>query len=195
VFEADGRCLVDIGTRTGVPARCLSGLDGELRIEEVSTQATILEGKIRLSEYVLHIVRPDHSEVPYVRCPQGSHPSEAEILGPYRAHSDLGDTVQELFADHRFRSHNRDLVPEDHTYFEYWMEGTYSYSDGVITYLPGAAGSPHKLDYLRDFVAKRDDQCVWLVDPLHDNLLCQQRAKNLDLPPSPEGYRLRPSGP
>ena len=104
-------------------------------------------------------------------------------------HSETGAAVQELRPDHTFEMRITDLVPEQRTYFDVRLDGTFSYSAGVITYRLTRANLPRRDDYIRDFVAKRDKACLWIVDPFHDTLTCEKAATTLDPPPPPAGYK------
>jgi hypothetical protein len=110
--------------------------------------------------------------------------------GPaFQMHNDVGDAAGEITAEHKFRGHYHDLVAEDHTYFDIYIDGKCTYADGIVTYLPEHSNLPHQDKYLRDFIVRRDKDGLWIVDQFHDTVSCQTPAANLDLPPPPAGYQ------
>jgi hypothetical protein len=167
-FRSDGSCIVDAGERTGILGKYHAYPNGSLKIDaDTGTQ----------------------TEYTYNYRPEGPHPQFAEIVGIFRAHSDLGDSAGEITADHRFRDHLQDLVPEEHVYYDINIDGKCSYSNGVVTYVPEHSNAPQQDKYLRDFIVKRDGRGLWIVDPFHDTVLCETPATNLDLPSPSNGYR------
>jgi hypothetical protein len=68
------------------------------------------------------------------------------------------------------------------------MDGTFSYSNGIVTYLPEHSDAPQQDKYLRDFIIKRDGKGLWQIDAYHDSIICERPVSNLDLPPVPDGY-------
>ena len=187
-FHADGSCTIDNDERSGTTGRCQVHPNGQLSVASGKTPRDSFTNAYRLLNYTLQVSQTGGSDLLYVRAPRPPHPTKADILGIYWAHSALGDAGTELSADHTFRVRSVDLMP-DHTYYEIQMAGAYVYEDGVIAYFPERSNAPQKDRYIRDFVVKREKNCLWIVDPFHDTLLCETPATNLDLPPPPPGYR------
>ena len=104
--------------------------------------------------------------------------------------NEMGSSATEITGAHKFRAHLHDLVPDDHTYYDIHIEGTYTYADGIGTYFPEHSNAPEQDKYLRDIIMKRDEKGLWVIDPYHDLIVCGAPATNLDLPPVPPGYRL-----
>jgi hypothetical protein len=159
-----------------------------MTFDSAETPPDSFRGAYRLLNLTLRVSQPGGSDLIYVLLPPPPHPTDADIVGAYRAHSDLGDTAGELSRDHKFREHLIDLM-QDRTYYEIEMEGTYTYVDGVITYYPEHSTAPQPDKYIRDFVIRKERTCLWVVDPFNDVPLCQTPVRNLDLPPPPAGYK------
>src|SRR5579859_2733079 len=188
-FRSDGSCIVDAGERTGILGKYHADPNGSLKIDANTGTQTEYTYNYQLLKYTLVLSKDEKSSLFYVRLPEGPHPQFAEIVGIFHAHSDLGDSAGEITADHRFRDHLQDLVPEEHVYYDINIDGKCSYSNGVVTYVPEHSNAPQQDKYLRDFIVKRDGRGLWIVDPFHDTVLCETSATNLDLPPPPKGYR------
>jgi hypothetical protein len=188
-FRPDGTCLVDDGERTGILGKYHADSDGGLRIEAEAGGRKAYSYKYQLLKYTLVLSNDDKESLYYVRLPQGPHPQFAEILGIFYVHTELGDCAGESTADHKFRDHLHEFVLEDHTYYDVSIDGTFSYGDGVLTYLPEHSNDPQPVKYSRDFIVNRDAKGLWQVDPFHDTIVCETPALNLDLPPPPVGYR------
>lgn len=187
-FHPDGTCLVDIDERNGVAAKYETS-DGHLRIETDGTSQKEYAYPYQLLNYTLTLQQNDGTRLIYVRMPGGPRPQFKEILGIFGMHNELGDTAGEITADYKFRDHLHDLIPDDHTYYDIHMDGTCSYSNGVVTYVPEHSDAPQQDKYLRDYIIKRDTNGLWQIDPFHDTVVCAPPASNFDLPPIPSGYR------
>jgi hypothetical protein len=188
-FRVDGSCIVDSGERSGIPGKYHAYPNGSLTINADTGTQTEYTYNYQLLKYTLVLSKDDKSSLFYVRLPEGPHPRFAEIVGVFYSHSDLGDSAGEITADHKFRDHLQNLVPEEHAYYDINMDGVCSYSNGVVTYVPEHSNAPQQDKYLRDFIVKRDASGLWVVDPFHDAVLCEKLATNFDLPPPPSGYQ------
>ena len=182
-FRADGSCIVDSGERTDIPGKYRAYPNGSLKIEADTGTQTEYTYDYKLLKYTLVLSKDQKSSLFYVRLPEEPHPQFAEIVGIFYSHSDLGDSAGEITADHKFRDHLQNLVPEEHSYYDINIDGMCSYSNGVVTYVPEHSNAPQQDKYLRDFILKRDTSGLWVVDPFHDTVLCETLATNLNLPP------------
>jgi len=194
-FKSDGSCLFDVDGRTGVAGVCRTSPDGIFTLTATSSSQPILSGKYQRRKYSLCLYPGEPSELFYVRWPLSPSkppPPERDVLGKQTASSNLGTIAQELTADHHFMTRGRDLVQEYRAYYDFEMRGTFSYAEGIITYRPSFATTLERVEYLQDFVVDRDDKCLWIVDPMLDNLLCVSGAASLDLDPPPDGWREGP---
>ena len=195
VFNRDGSCLVEMGGRTGVAGTYRASPDGVFTLTTGKNPQPILSGKYQRKKYALRLFPDEPTELFYVRWPLSAdkpHPPEREVLGKQTSHSRFGTMAQELTADHHFEARARDLLEEYRVYYEYEMRGTFSYADGIVTYRPSFSTALERVDYLRDFVVGRDEKCLWIVDPMIDELTCVTRASNLDIGPPPAGWREGP---
>ena len=188
-FRPDGSCLVESGERTGIPGKYHTDPDGHLRIEADTGTKTEYTYKYQVLKYTLVLSQDDNPSLFYVRLTNGSHPQFSEIVGTFHVHTDLGDSAGEITADYKFRQHLKNLVAEEHTYYDIYIDGKCSYSDGVVTYVPEHSNAPQQDKYLREFIVKRDASGLWDIDPFHDTVICETPTTTLDLPSPPEGYR------
>lgn len=188
-FRADGTCLVDAAGRTGVAGKYEVSEDERLTIEADVGAWKEFNAPCELLNYTLTLEPSGETELIYVRMPDGPRPPFSEILGTFSMHNDSGDSAGEITGDHKFREHLHDLDSDEHTYYDIHIDGTCSYSNGIVTYLPENSDAPQPDKYLRDFIIKRDAKGLWQIDPYHDRILCEQPATNLDLPPVPSGYQ------
>jgi hypothetical protein len=188
-FRADGTCLIGSGEGAGVAGKYHAQPDGVLKITADAGSQTEYTFNYQLLKYTLVLSKDGKPFLYYVRLPEGSAPQFTEIVGIFHANSDQGESAGEITADHKFRDHLCDLVASDHTYFDIKIDGTCSYSEGVVTYNPLHSDAPQQDKYLRDFIVKRDTHGLWVIDPFHDTIMCETQASNLDLAPPPIGYR------
>jgi hypothetical protein len=188
-FQHDGNCIVDSGERTGIPGKFHFYSGGGLSIEVETGIHAKYTYNYQMLKYTLLLSKDTNPTLYYVRMPEGAHPQFAEITGIFHAHNDLGDSSGEITTNYKFRDHLHNLVPDEHVYYDVNIDGICSYSNGVVTYLPEHSNAPQQDKYLRDFIVRRDENGLWIVDPFHDTLLCESPATNLDLPPPPNGYR------
>ena len=188
-FRADGTCLVDAADRTGVAGKYEITEDDRLTIEADVGAWKEFNAPFELLKYTLTLQPSDGTTLIYVRMPDGPRPRFSEIIGTFFAHNDSSDSAAEITADHKFRAHLHDLMAEEHTYYDIQMDGTCSYSNGIVTYVPEHSDAPQQDKYLRDFIVKRDAKGLWEIDEFHDAIVCEQSATNLDLPPVPTGYQ------
>jgi len=191
-LKPDGSCIVEVAGKSGVAGTWRASRSGVFTMTLASSSSPILSGRHQLRKYALQLFPGEPSELLYVRWPLSPDrppPPEGELLGIQVGRSELGTLAQRMTADHRYELRERDLVPEDRTYYDMYMKGTFAYADGIITYRPSESNAPVKIDYSKDFVVSRDGKCLWLVLPALDRLLCVTRAKTLDLGPPPEGFR------
>jgi hypothetical protein len=188
-FRADGTCLVDAAGRAGVAGKYEVSEDDHLTIEADVGAWKEFNAPYELLNYTLTLQPSDETTLIYVRMPDGSRPQFSEILGTFALHSDLGDSAGEITADHKFREHLHDFMADDHTYYDIHMDGSCSYSNGIVTYVPEHSDAPQQDRYLRDFIIKRDASGLWQIDEFHDAIVCEPPATNLDLPPIPTGYQ------
>jgi len=188
-FRPEGSCVFDDGERRGAAGKYLADAAGHIKIEADAGPRKKYKYRYKLLRYTLVLSDDDGNSLYYVRPAEGPHPSFNEILGIFSAHNDLGDTKGEITEDHHFRAHLLTLNAEDHTFYEISMDGSCNYEDGVVTYLPEHSDDPQADKYVRDFIVKRDEKGLWIIDPLHDSLLCETPATNLELPPPPGGYQ------
>jgi len=188
-FHADGTCLVDAGDHSALSGKYHTYPFNRLTIEANTGTRTKYGYKYQLLNYTLVLTDADQDPLYYVRAPEGPHPQFSEIVGLFGAHTNLGDTAGEVTADHTFKVHVLSLVAEDHTYYDFTMDGKCTYADGIATYYPEHTTEPQPDKYVRDFIVKRDGKGLWLIDPFHDNILLETPATNFDLPPPPAGYR------
>jgi hypothetical protein len=187
-FRPGGSCLIDSGERTGILGKYRASANGRLKIAAESGMWKDYTCKYELHKITLVLDPDEETSLIYVRLPEGPHPEFTEILGTFFAHTDLGDSAGEITADHKFRDHLRYVDHERHTYEEAEIDGKCTYADGVVTYLPEKSDAPQQEKYMRDFIVKRDAKGLWLVDPFHDEVICQTPVTDLSLPPPPDGY-------
>jgi hypothetical protein len=190
-IDPDGRCVFDMDGRTGIVGTCRVSPEGMFTVDVAAVPRTVLFGKYTPFKYSFRVVRNDGSDLFYVRWPRRPakpHPPETALLGTSYERSNLGEIAQVLSPDHTFRFRGRDFVAEYRVYFDFEMQGHFSYADGILTYRPTVSTALEKVDYLNDFVVSRDETCVWVVDPFLDDLSCGKPAPNLDLPPPPAGF-------
>ena len=198
VFNRDGSCVFEMGGRTGLVGTCHRAPDGVFTLTANRDPRPILSGKYQRRKYALRLFPDEPSELFYVRWPLSANNPllpEREVLGKQTSHSRLGAMAQELTADHHFEVRGRDLLEEYRVYFEFQMRGTFSYADGIVTYRPSFSTALEQVDYLHDFVVARDEKCLWIVDPMLDELTCVTRAPSLDIGPPPAGWREGPRNP
>jgi hypothetical protein len=189
-FRPDGKCILEANGTSNIAGTYLADVDGTLRIKSETASPYAYKFKYQLQNYTLILVQNDKEALFYVRPPDGPHPKFDDILGTFDMHNDLGDSAGEITAAHTFRDHLHDLVPDDHTYYDIYIDGKCTYAGGVVTYVPEHSNAPEQDKYLRDFIVKRDEKGLWIIDPFHDAVVCELPATNLDLPPVPQGYRL-----
>jgi hypothetical protein len=186
-INADGSCAIHADRRPRGSLGCQIHPDGTMTFDSRGLLPDAFTGAYRLLDYTLRVSPPGGSDLIYVLRSPPPYPTDADIVGVYRAHSSSGDAATELASNHTFRVHLMNLMP-DHTYIEIEMDGTYTYTDGVITYYPEHSTAPQRDKYIRDFVIRKEKACLWIVDPFNDVPLCQTPVPNLDLPPPPAGY-------
>src|SRR5579862_7103801 len=189
-FRADGTCLVDAAGHSGVAGKYEVSEDDRLTIEADVGAWKEFNAPCELLKHTLTLEPNDDTDLIYVRMPDGPHPQFNEILGTFSLHNDSVDSVGEITAEHKFREHLHDLDSDDHTYYDIHIDGTCTYSNGIVTYLPEKSDAPQQDKYLRDFIIKRDSRGLWQIDPFQDAIICELPATNLDLPPVPSGYRI-----
>lgn len=187
-FSSNGACLRDVGDNRHIAAKYQIDREGRLVIVADTSTTTTYTYQYQLLNHTLKLAGDDLTLF-YVRPPESQHPRFEEIVGTFGMHSDLGESAGQITSDHKFREHLHNFVPDDHAYYDIHMDGTCSYGDGVVTYLPEHSNAPQKDKYLRDFIIKRDASGLWIIDPFHDSIVCQTPATNLDLSPPPEGYQ------
>ena len=191
-LKPDGSCAVDQAGKSGVAGTWRASPDGVFTMTLASRPGPMLAGKYRLRKYALQLFPGEPAELFYVRwplSPAGPPPPEKELLGIQVGSSELGTIAQRMTADHRYERRERDLVPDDRTYYDVTIHGTFAYTNGIITYRHGESTSPEKVEYDNDFVVSRDGKCLWIIVPALDRLLCVRRAMTLDLGPPPDGFR------
>jgi len=187
-FRPDGSCLVDASDHIGIAGKYETTAEGHLTIEADTGEWKEFNAPYELGKYTLTLQPNNETMLIYVKMPEGSRPQFDEILGIFSAHNELGDSAGGLTADHKFLEHLHDLDPDEYTYYDIHMDGTFSYSNGIVTYLPEHSDAPQQDKYLRDFIIKRDGKGLWQIDAYHDSIICERPATNLDLPPVPDGY-------
>ena len=189
-FRPDGSCIFEADGTTNIKSTYKADGDGSLKIEARAIFRSAYEFNYQLHSNTMVLSQDGKEDLYYVRLTDGPHPKFDEILGIFGMHNDLGDSEGEITAGHTFRDHLHDLVPDDHTYYDISIDGKCTYADGVVTYFPEHSNAPEQDKYLRDFIVKRDEKGLWVIDPFHDSVVCELAATNLDLPPVPQGYRL-----
>jgi len=190
-LKPDGSCVVDQGGKSGVAGTWRASPNGVFTMTLASRPGPMLTGKYRLRKYALQLFPGEPAELFYVRWPLSPAkppPPESELLGIQVGRSELGTIAQRMTADHRFERRERDLVPDDRTYYDVTIRGTFAYTNGIITYRHSESTSPEKVEYDNDFLVSRDGKCLWIIVPALDRLLCVRRAMTLDLGPPPDGY-------
>jgi hypothetical protein len=188
-FRSDGTCTLDLPDRRGAAGRWEVNGAGELVIETVTPAEVVFADQLEMGRHLFKLSGRADGPLLYVRAPAPPFVPERDILGIRHMHNDFGDAFQDLRPDHTFRMHTLDLVPMNRTWFEHTLDGAFAYEDGIVTYRFAHADLPRDDVYIRDFVLKRDDTCLWIVDPFADGTACGLRATSLALPPPPEGYQ------
>lgn len=189
-FETNGTCILGADGLTNIQANYQTVSGGYLQIKTSGASHRTYYYKYQLGTYVMVLSQYGMDDLYYVRCPEPPHPKYEDILGTFAAHNELGDTVGDMLADHTFHDHLHDLDNENRVYYDFFISGTCTYSNGVITYWPTNSNATEHDRYFRDFIVKRDEKGLWQIDMFHDSILCETAASNLDLPPPPRGYKL-----
>jgi hypothetical protein len=190
-FMADGTCILEVGGHAGVKGTFRTDADSKLTLKYGAEPKAVLTYHYCLLTFMLTFCQSDGSDIYYMRPPSAPHPEFKDLVGIFLAHNDLGDAVTEITPDHRFRAHLHSLDNNEKSYYDTSMDGTCTYADGIITYIPEHDNSPEKSKYFRDFVVKCDEKGMSIIDFLHDNVLLETPAKTFDLPDLPKGYKLK----
>lgn len=201
-FRPDGSCVVDAGGRTSIAGKYETSAVGHMSMwltvgvvqRHLVIEADTVAWKqficsYELGNYTLTMQDADGTPLIYVRMPEGPRPQFNQILGTFGVHNEAGDSAGDLTADYKFHDHLHELDPDKHLYHDVQVDGTCTYSNGVLTYRPEHSNAPERDKYLRDFIIKRDSKGLWQIDPYHDTIICEPPVTNLDLPPVPSGYR------
>jgi hypothetical protein len=162
-LRPNDQCVLDFRGRPGVAGHCHANSYGDLTIETGSPSAAVFEYRVQLGDWTIRVGIPNAQGLVYARVPDPPFLPEAELLGTLSLHNETGYSVQTMFPDHAFQMRVLDLVPDDRRYFPLYVDGTFSYAAGVITYRIAHANLPRADDYIRDFVVKREGRCTWVV--------------------------------
>jgi hypothetical protein len=191
-FRPDGSCIFEADETTNIVSKYQVDGEGNLTIDAAAIFRSAYKFKCQFHKYTLVLSQDGKDDLYYVRPPGVPHPKFDDVLGIFGMTNEMGSSATGITADHTFRAHLHDLVPEDHTYYDIYIDGKYTYADGVGTYMIEHSNAPEQDKYVRDFIVKRDEKGLWIIDPYHDAVACQPAATNLDLPPVPTGYHLAP---
>jgi hypothetical protein len=189
-FRPDGSCIFEADETTNIVSKFQADGEGKLTIEAAAIFRSAYKFKYQLHKYTLVLSQDGKDDLYYVRPPDAPHPKFDDVLGIFGMQNEMGSSAGEITAAHTFRDHLHDLVPDDHTYYDLYIDGKCTYADGVVTYFPEHSNAPEQDKYIRDFIVKHDEKGLWVIDPFHDAIVCQTAATNLDLPPVPSGYHL-----
>jgi hypothetical protein len=200
-FHPDGSCAVDMDGQNGVAGKYHTDADGNLTIERGGGNPN-LTYHFNREKITLILSNENQDDFYYGLLPD--HPPHigfSDLVGIVSCHNEAGDSVAEITPDHRFHDRLHELscapgsaawlaaAPQDRVCYDLDLDGTCSYSGGVISYVVEHCRGSTQDQSLADVVIKHDDKGLWLIDPYHDKVICQPPAKTLDLPPPPPGYR------
>lgn len=187
-FHPDGSCKVDYTGRAGIAASYKFGNDEKMTItlDDGSKAFTygVKRGKISLK------LSNDDADRYYALLPDSPAPvTFNDVLGIYATHNSLGDYATQITADHHFHVHLRDFNPQNHTYFDVFTDGTCTFANGIVTYLPEHPFGTQAVDFIKDALARRDARGLWVISAYDDKLLLETPARDLNFSPPPAGYQ------
>jgi hypothetical protein len=187
-FHPDGTCKVDYDGNAGVAATYKFGDDGKMTITLGDGSKAFTYG-VKWQKISLKLSN-DAADFYYALQPDGpSRLTFKDVTGIYDTHNSQGDYATEITADHHYRVHIRDFDPQGRTYFDVYTDGTCSFANGIVTYLPARSLGSQMDVFIKDILAKRDAKGAWVIDPVDDKLLLETPAKDLSFPPPPAGYQ------
>jgi len=187
-FQPNGVCLVAANGHTDLKGTYSLDDDGLLTIVAPEASPSTYQYTFRYFPNSMVLTTKDGDEFNYAVPPAGPHPKENEIIGIFLAHTELGDALTEIDADHTFRIHLHQYDNDEHTFVDVAMDGAWTYRDGIVDYHPKNQASTIKLEYLRDFLTKRDDKGLWCIDAYLHNEACMVPVEKFELPDPPAGY-------
>jgi len=191
-FHPDGTCAVDYTGTTAIPASYK--IDGaKLTITLPAGAPTFVYGFTR-KNLCLTLTQYNAADLHYVLLPATPSPvTFKDVVGIYHSRNPIGDSAQEITPDHHFRMHIRNYFPDDHTYGDGYANGTCTFANGIVTYIPDQTGSSPQQDlFIKDVLVKHDARGLWVIDAIDGVLLDETPAKDLNFPPPPAGYKPAP---
>lgn len=187
-FQPNGVCVADANGHAGLKGSYALDDDGLLTLTIPEATPGTYQYTFRYFPTSMVLTDKEGNEIYYAVPPAAPHPKEAEVIGMFFSHTELGDAVTDLAADHTFRIHIHQYDNDEHTFVDIAMDGAWTYKDGVVEYRPKNQASPIKLEYVRDFMIKRDDKGLWCIDPYLHNTTCMSPVEKFELPDPPQGY-------
>ena len=187
-FQPEGKCVVASHGHTDLKGTYSMDEDGLLTIVAPEASPATYEYTFRYFPTSMILTTKDGDEFNYAIPPAAPHPKESEVTGMFLVHTELGDALTELSADHTFRIHLHQYDNDEHTFVDIAMDGNWTYSDGIVEYRPKNQVSPLKFEYVRDFMTKRDDKGLWCIDAYLHNEACMVPVEKFELPNPPAGY-------
>jgi len=177
-FHADKTCTVEYDGSTGLPGSYEVNKNGSLTIlvaggEEFTYLFRRLKVTMLLSQH-------GQDDLYYGLLPDPPAKLEfKDVLGAYYLRDTGGEETTEITADHKYRMRGRYFL-QDGTYSDVAVDGTCSYANGVITYVPVHSNQDQTYLAMRDLVVKHDEKGLWVVDAANDAVMCETPSKNLD---------------
>jgi hypothetical protein len=192
-FLPEGKCVIDLGDGSGGIAGSYRGIsDGKLTIE-YGKPSIVRTFKASLLKRSLTLTDSSDFEFYFVLQPEAPHPKAEELMGTYRGKREYGDFMEVYVytrtPDHMAETLYRILSKTDHTYRDFHLSSSWTYHDGISVYKLEKTDLPegHFL-YSRDFVSKRDEKGIWIIDTSTGDYMCEVPVDPLALPPPPAGF-------
>ena len=193
-FLPDGNCILH-HKETGVAGSFKVYSEERLMIEQRSFVNEAKIFKMRLTDRLLILDQGDDKrELRYIKTPKGPHPSPRDLVGTtkysatYKSHQ--LENVAHLAADFTYYVKMRVLWPDSQTYLEFTEEGTWKYSNGIVTYRINKTNSPWLNHYYRELYLKADSEGLTFLDSIKEAVVVAPTVTTMELPAVPSGYKL-----
>ena len=197
-FFPDGKCVVDLGDGAGGIAGSYHGIsDGQLTLE-YGKPGVVRVFKAALSKRSLTLTDRSDFEFYFFRRPEPPHPKAEELLGIFRGELE-SRAYLEIYVYRRTPNHVTETLlrmvsKADKTYGDFHLTAQWTYADGISVYKVVKSDVPpdFRFAYSRDFISRRDEKGIWIVNASSGEDVCETPVDKLELPPPPAGYLKMP---